>query len=497
MVSLLALSSTPLLLVNLVFAAIALAVGFAAGAWVCGGKESTEGRKDLSGEDAELEAERQNQILERTVMASDRLRDLAVSVASDVGSHNANIGLIEAQLEQGRADGTQNAELVLRAIDEIEQANSSLQSKLEKAEQQIKAQAEQIKTHESEARTDSLTSLANRRAFDDELARRLAEWERLKTPFSLLIMDVDHFKQFNDTHGHLAGDEVLRQVGHAMIECAREMDLPCRYGGEEFAIILPATRSSDGGVLAERLRTTIETMQVPFEGKKLSVTVSMGLSGTIEGDSATELVKRADEALYASKDAGRNKTHLNNGKKNLLVTAGGPMPTLSDEVGANVRAPNLDSLPNRTRFLELIRNEIRVAKRCESPLALLVTEFEGYQRIKSEFGEAVANLTLDSISQFLDNAIQENDQLCQLGANQFFILMPQHSAKEAHLAGERINSALSKCAIPLGTEELRLSMRISSVELDEQDTGTSLMKRAERCFTTPTVTPAQAVGVSG
>lgn len=477
---LLASSGTPLLLVNLIFAAIALAVGFAAGAWVCGGRQATDGTSKTGANDLVGDGEEQRIIIERTMLASDRLRDLATSVASDVGSHSASIGEIEARLEKGRADGVPDADFVLRALDEIEKANAGLQSKLAKAEQQIQTQAEQIKTHESEARTDSLTHLANRRAFDDEVVRRFSEWERKGTVFSMLILDVDHFKKFNDTHGHQAGDEVLRKVGAALTKCAREMDLPCRYGGEEFAIVMPATEPADGTVLAERVRSTIEAMEVPFEGKKLSVTASFGLAGTVPGDDAGMLIKRADEALYASKDAGRNNAHRHTGTESIPITPGRVNSPTAEEASVEA-APTaiLDSLPNRTRFLELVRSEVRVAQEADTPLALLTAEFEGYQRLKTEFGEAVADLTLDSIAQFLDNAIQEHDHLGRLKANQFAVLMPQHAAQDAQNVATRINTALANCSVPLGNGELRLTTLMAVAELTAQDTAVSLMQRLE------------------
>src|SRR6185295_757566 len=133
-------------------------------------------------------------------------------------------------------------------------ANAELQQRLEQAEKQLAVQAVQIKAHESEARTDSLTTLSNRRAFDDELKRRLNEWQRKGTPCTLVMMDIDFFKKFNDTHGHQVGDEVLRQVAKVLGVQSREMDIPCRYGGEEFAVILPATEALKACKVAERIR---------------------------------------------------------------------------------------------------------------------------------------------------------------------------------------------------------------------------------------------------
>src|SRR4029079_9463224 len=114
---------------------------------------------------------------------------------------------------------------VFTAMDQMLAANTELQQRLEQAEKQLAAQAQEIKAHESEARTDSLTSLSNRRAFDDELKRRLSEWQRKGTPCTLVLLDIDHFKKFNDTHGHQVGDEVLRQVAKVLIAQCREMDM--------------------------------------------------------------------------------------------------------------------------------------------------------------------------------------------------------------------------------------------------------------------------------
>lgn len=476
---LLASAGTPLLLVNLIFAAIALAVGFAAGAWVTGGKASDPQPTEPTDEPGSTS---QEQVLaaERTLLASDRLRDLAASVASDVGTHNANIGAIEARLSGEQNAGQATPDAVLQALAEIGKANDALQNKLSKAEDQIQAQAQQIRTHESEARTDSLTNLPNRRAFDDELMRRVAEWQRFDTPLSLLILDVDHFKRFNDTHGHQAGDEVLRQVGKTLAECVREMDLPCRYGGEEFAIVMPATDSEGGRVLAERVRSAIESMEVEFEGKNLSVTASLGLAGILHEEDHGLFLKRADEALYVSKDAGRNNAHWHTGETSIPITPGKATPEPSEESHSEPASTLvLDGLPNRTRFLEILRAEVRVAQESAAPLTILGAEFEGYRQLLDEYGDAVARLTLDSIAQFLDNALQPDDQLGTLGEGHFVILMPRQDADQVARVGKRINTALANCSIPLGQTELPLGTTMSVTAMTESDTAVSLMQRLE------------------
>ncbi len=258
---------------------------------------------------------------ERAAMAASRVADLANTVASDVGDHAAKMKAISADLAGiDRSSDTANA-AVFTAMDQMLAANSELQQRLELAEKQLAAQAVEIKAHESEARTDSLTGLSNRRAFDDELKRRLNEWQRKQTPCTLVLMDIDFFKKFNDTHGHQVGDEVLRQVAKVLTAQSREMDVPCRYGGEEFGVILPATDAVNACRVAERIRAAIEASTTVCEGKSLKVTCSLGVASFMGDDDLAALIRRADDSLYVSKKAGRNCGHWNTGTNHVPITA--------------------------------------------------------------------------------------------------------------------------------------------------------------------------------
>ncbi|BAL23993.1 hypothetical protein AZKH_1678 [Azoarcus sp. KH32C] len=153
--------------------------------------------------------------------------------------------------------------------------------------------------------TDALTSLFNRRFLDDTLTKELARAQRYGHPLSILMLDVDHFKKFNDRHGHEMGDRVLKAVAGAMRETLRQQDFPCRYGGEEFLAILPETSGPGAFNAAERLRQAIAALNV--EG--LSVTTSIGCASfpDIMADSADNLIECADGALYTAKERGRNR----------------------------------------------------------------------------------------------------------------------------------------------------------------------------------------------
>jgi diguanylate cyclase (GGDEF)-like protein/PAS domain S-box-containing protein len=161
------------------------------------------------------------------------------------------------------------------------------------------------------ANHDGLTGIANRRAFDDTLK---LEWRRTMRdvqPLSLLMVDVDHFKNYNDGYGHLAGDECLKKVATAMSDqMQRASDLVARYGGEEFVVILPNSSLDGAAIVAEKLRAAIESLKIPFVNSALGhVTVSVGIASvmpSLAGDS-WQLISTADAALYRAKASGRNR----------------------------------------------------------------------------------------------------------------------------------------------------------------------------------------------
>lgn len=167
-------------------------------------------------------------------------------------------------------------------------------------------------TLEGLANVDSLTGAYNRRFFDELYAR---EWNRAlreSEPLSVILVDIDFFKQFNDLYGHLAGDDCLKKVaGIISGNTQRGTDLVARFGGEEFVLVLPNTDGAGAAIMAERLRRLVEEMEIPHSGSQGigRVTISLGLAGGVprRGDSAKELLDAADRALYRAKEAGRNR----------------------------------------------------------------------------------------------------------------------------------------------------------------------------------------------
>lgn len=158
------------------------------------------------------------------------------------------------------------------------------------------------------AETDGLTRLANHRVFREALDREIKRAGRYGGGFSLVMMDIDHFKGFNDNHGHLAGDHVLRTVSRAIRRTVREgVDLAARYGGEEFAIVLPETALAGALIAAERLRAAVAEAEAVFEEHRFQVTASFGVAEFRAGATASELIDAADKAMYMGKRTGRNR----------------------------------------------------------------------------------------------------------------------------------------------------------------------------------------------
>ena len=162
---------------------------------------------------------------------------------------------------------------------------------------------------EREATVDGLTGLRNRRWFDGTLSRLYERNRRDGTPLSLLVLDVDHFKKFNDTFGHAAGDDVLKAVALTLSSSLRPTDMPARYGGEEFVVLLPNTRLGGAVIAAERVRQAISRAELKTSDalNLPPVTISVGAVELKDHPSAFALFRAADEALYRAKQAGRNR----------------------------------------------------------------------------------------------------------------------------------------------------------------------------------------------
>ena len=171
-----------------------------------------------------------------------------------------------------------------------------------------KERSKLLKELEKLAITDALTGLYNSRHFFSQIKTEIKRYIRYSRSLSLLILDIDFFKAYNDTWGHLEGDKVLMGIGKVIDSCMRSMDTAYRYGGEEFAILLPETRLQKACVVGARIKDSINSQIFePEPGIKRSITVSIGATELVEGENFKSFIGRTDKALYKSKETGRNK----------------------------------------------------------------------------------------------------------------------------------------------------------------------------------------------
>jgi len=160
--------------------------------------------------------------------------------------------------------------------------------------------------------TDPLTGLKNRRFIDEALQQEVALYKRYKNPFSVLLLDVDHFKAVNDTYGHAKGDEILKYLANVLVQNSRESDTVGRFGGEEFFMLLHGTAAAGAQIVANRILEQVQ-QPVDFDGDSISVTVSIGiaeLDGVEKLTNPKELIQRSDNALYLAKKNGRNRLEV-------------------------------------------------------------------------------------------------------------------------------------------------------------------------------------------
>jgi diguanylate cyclase len=469
------------LLVNLVCACLTLAVVIAAGVWFFGARSArVEAQKVKSAHSPAAEVEK---AAERAIVACSRLAELAQGVVSDVGDHAATMKDISAALEGVDRNESGVSQAVLAALDQIIAANAILQRRLDVAEKQIDEKTAEIRTHEADARTDVLTSLSNRRAFDDELRRRLSEWERKQTPLTLLLLDIDHFKKFNDTHGHLVGDAVLREVGKVLSTQSREMDLPCRYGGEEFGVIMPATSVAGACLLAERIRKAVGDSVTCCDKKKLKVTISIGVAQAMLGESSEEIIRRADEGLYKSKEAGRNCGHWHDGsrcmpicKPNSLAANAEPNsgepPAATVAMAMDVRAASL------VAFIQVLERRVPESHRFGIPLSLIHLTIEEFNVVSRTYGTAITRQILDVAENVIKKLLRETDTLSPLDNGEFVVMMPGSTQAEVEQAAERLRISMNDSIIPLIDGEPSVRFRHGIAELMANETAQEVLARA-------------------
>jgi diguanylate cyclase len=411
-----------------------------------------------------------------------RVSSLTSAVTEQVVEHSGSISAISSELA-GVQQG--DATAVTGAIRKLLLANEAMQQRLEQAELQLQAHQRQIQNVASAARTDGLTGLLNRRTLDEELNRCLHDFRRRGRASALLMVDVDHFKRFNDTHGHVVGDVVLKHVADVLLANSRETDIVARFGGEEFAVVLIGATATAVRERVERARTAIGQTEVTVEGKRLRVTASAGLTETAEQDTAVSLLARADAALYAAKHDGRDCCFWNDGQRNLRLPAadqelagaeasGGP--SLSDEQRqvVEVAAEQFSD----TTFVADIARRIAEWRRGGATFSVVLGRLECGPTLQAAEGERICHEAMRIVCKSLPAYLRDMDLTTRWMRDGIAILLPGAAANEAVRVARRLRTGLEHQEVQVDDQCVSLGLQLGVAEGIEGNDAQRVLCRA-------------------
>lgn len=333
--------------------------------------------------------------------------------------------------------------------------------------------------HKKDVLTDALTGVANRRAYEFELSRRFAEWNRDQSPLSLVMIDIDFFKEFNDRYGHQAGDKVLCDVAQSLQQSTRESDLVARYGGEEFGIIIPGIQVEEARDLAERIRSIIESSRYDYNELKLGVTVSVGFAYVIPEDDACSLVQRADAALYASKEAGRNCVHMHTGTTcepfGLGITSTQSTALASNNSNSPAYIDDITGIPTRKVFLDELRRRSAERNRYGSLLSIAMVEIAGLKHLGLQQHHQRKSL-LATVAKLTGSVLRETDLIARFNEVSLCAMLPSTAGSNAVHPMMRLIEKTANHVDPK-YPQLKYNTTIGVVEIIPDEKPGSLLQR--------------------
>lgn len=400
----------------------------------------------------------------------DRVRSLADGVRIEVHEHSQSVEQINHDLLA--TANLSDPEAASRVISRLIDANRHLDSRLNLAEARLQEQSQLLRSHRVEARTDALTGLPNRRVFDEEIERAFEDKRNSRRASSLIMVDIDHFKDFNDLHGHQAGDLCLKKVGEEIRQTIRGIGgIVMRYGGEEFAVLLPGTELFDAKVAARRLNRNIERLIVDFEQKELSVTASLGVAEIGRDSEASEWLGRADRALYAAKHEGRNRGYWHDGQACHEITRRNTDPAVEVDETDNVVA-------RRAAFINDVNRRLALFHRKRQPLALIISSIDSIDnKPVEEHPDYVA--IQQAVMQVFSAVLRDMDHVCQMADNQFGALLPAADGHDASVVAERARDAISRLELKTPTDVIRISISCGVSHALEGDEAEHMLSRSE------------------
>jgi diguanylate cyclase (GGDEF)-like protein len=353
--------------------------------------------------------------------------------------------------------------------------------------------------HLPESLTDRLTGLADHRALDAQLCRRIDQFQLDPEPFCLLLLDVDHFKKFDDIHDHLAGDDALRMIGRLLKTQARATDFIARYSSEEFAIIMPDTRLDAAVATAHRIRAAVEQAMSNFGGRKLKMTVCIGVAEVAAGQTPATLMRRADEALYSAKQSGRNQVHYDcdTAKKSSAPDAidnsdghDSTQPASATAKPAQrmlkhfsplteTRTDPQTGLPNRTAFCEEIRRRLSEAQRHGNRLSLILAKIDNLSDTIRQRSQQDTDLMLRTCAQFFTAAMRDMDLVVRYDTDIFGIMLPGTALVNTTGVGQRLRTTIQKSPLRLRESEIHFTLSAGVAEAQPGEDLTAFLNRVE------------------
>ena len=427
------------------------------------------------------------------------LQKLASSVAVDLGEHNTRVEEINVEL---KSDKLHEPAKILNVVTKLVDANKTMQGRLDQAEDRLREQVRLVESHAAEARTDALTLVGNRRAFETDIAQCLADFHRAGQVFTLAMIDLDKFKRFNDTYGHQAGDEVLRGTGRVLRRVLRESDSISRYGGEEFAVLFNRATISEVQRALTRLRKAIAKTDFELSGEKLQVTISIGAAQVMGNEDQGAIVQRADAALYASKEAGRNCSHWHDGQKILpiLDEESNPPPAAPPSKAIEVPKPaeavaaeeplfegppsekladDLPALLNRTAFCQHVRGRMAEWKRGGPTLTLVLVEIDDFKSLCRLHGPQFRDLVVTSLARVVFAGLREMDMVARYRTSCLAFLLPKAELFDAIRVADRVREAAFQAGLAAPGTKVGFTVSIGLIGVGCADDMVSLFRKAE------------------